>query len=169
MKMFILLLVLVFISLTSSFSLLKKTSSSSSSSSSTSTILYMNNNNNNNNDISSIKTSVTSSILSLNKVILSLASSSLLLQTINVKPALAGILDECNTKLNGYGLPPIVYVPSGFTPLVAEIGRGSAKKEIQNPIVVQFAHPASWVEAKTTVNNNGEAGTISANDYMKGI
>ena len=166
MKMFILLLVLVvFISLTSSFSLLsslKKTSSSSS------TILYMNNNNNNDN-ISSIKTSVTSSILSLNKVILSLASSSLLLQTINVKPALAGILDDCNTKLNGYGLPPIVYVPSGFTPLVAEIGRGSAKKQIQNPIIVQFAHPGSWVEATTTVNNNGEAGTISANDYMKGI
>ena len=37
-----------------------------------------------------------------------------------------------------------------------------------NPIVVQFCHPSLWVEAKTSVNNNGEAGTISANDYIKG-
>lgn len=37
-----------------------------------------------------------------------------------------------------------------------------------NPLLVQFAHPQLWVEAVTSFNNNGEAGTISANDYIKG-
>ena len=39
---------------------------------------------------------------------------------------------------------------------------------MKNPIIVQFSHPSLWIEAKTSVNNNGEAGTISANDYVKG-
>ena len=37
-----------------------------------------------------------------------------------------------------------------------------------NPILIQFCHPGLWVEATTTINNNGEAGTVSANDYIKG-
>ena len=37
-----------------------------------------------------------------------------------------------------------------------------------NPLLVQFSRPQLWVTATTTVNNNGEAGTISANDYIKG-
>ena len=37
-----------------------------------------------------------------------------------------------------------------------------------NPILVQFAHPGLWIESLTTVNTNGEAGTVSANDYIKG-
>ena len=88
--------------------------------------------------------------------------------TVGVQPAYAARLDDVNTKLAGYGLPPILFVPPGFTPLVSEYGRGSVKKQMDNPIVVQFAHPGNWIEARTTVNNNGEAGTISAGEYQKG-
>ena len=138
--------------------------------SSSSSSLYMMNSNNNN-DIKSMKSvvssSLSSSFSSFNKIMLTLATTTAI-NTIGATPAVAGVLEDCNTKLSNYGLPPIVFVPPGFTPLVAEIGRGSAKEAMSNPIVVQFAHPRLWVEATTTVNNNGEAGTISANDYIKG-
>jgi hypothetical protein len=85
------------------------------------------------------------------------------------KPAFAAKLSKCNEILTGYGLPPILFVPPGFSPLVSEFGRGNVKEGLaDNPILVQFAHPGNWVEARTSVNNNGEAGTISANDYIKG-
>jgi hypothetical protein len=85
------------------------------------------------------------------------------------QPAFAAKLSDCNEVLTRYGLPPILFVPPGFSPLVSEFGRGNIKEGLaDNPILVQFAHPGLWVEAKTSVNNNGEAGTISANDYIKG-
>lgn len=76
---------------------------------------------------------------------------------------LADTLEEANSKLSGYGFPPILYVPSGLSPLVSEFGRGSIREEMRNPILVQFAYPSFWVVQKTSVNVNGEAGTISAN------
>ena len=90
--------------------------------------------------------------------------------TISAMPqsAVASLLSDANTKLGGYGLPPIVFVPPNFVPLVSEYGRGSNDKPILNPILVQFAHPSSWVTQKTAVNNNGESGTVGANDYIKG-
>eukprot|EP01035_Chromulina_nebulosa_P021897 gene21897-28350_t len=108
-------------------------------------------------------------------------------------PAMAESLEDVNTKLAGYGLPPILFTPPGFTncqqpicllyrifhcqltfalplsyPLVSEFGRGNIREQMTNPLLVQFAHPSLWVVQKTSVNNNGEAGTISANDYIKG-
>ena len=83
------------------------------------------------------------------------------------KPSYADI-SEANNKLSEYGLPPIVFVPPGFSPLVCEYGRGSKDKPIENPIIVQFAYPSSWVVQKTQINNNGESGTVGANDYIKG-
>ena len=85
-------------------------------------------------------------------------------------PALAigGGLSEANAKLGNYGFPPIVFVPPGFQPLVSEYGRGNNQKAITNPILIQFTHPSGWVVQKTSVNNNGESGTVGANDYMKG-
>lgn len=95
-----------------------------------------------------------------------LAALSLFLKA---KPALAfGALENANQKLNDYGLPPIIFVPSGFSPIVSEYGRGNSKEKMENPILVQFAHPSLWVVATTSVNTNGEAGTVSANDYIKG-
>ena len=87
------------------------------------------------------------------------------------KPAVAvgsGGLAEANQKLSEYGLPPMLFVPPGFTPIVSEFGRGSIKEKMNNPVLVQFCHPAVWVQQKTVVNKNGESGTIAANDYMKG-
>eukprot|EP01031_Cornospumella_fuschlensis_P033268 gene33268-40249_t len=81
---------------------------------------------------------------------------------------LADTLEEANSKLSGYGYPPMLYIPSGLSPLVSEFGRGSIREEMRNPILVQFAYPSYWVVQKTSVNVNGEAGTISANDYLKG-
>lgn len=84
-------------------------------------------------------------------------------------PAMAfGKLEDANNKLTTYGLPPIIFVPPGFSPLVSEFGRGNIKEKMVNPLLVQFCHPQLWVEAVTSYNNNGEAGTISANDYIKG-
>eukprot|EP01040_Poterioochromonas_malhamensis_P004893 gene4893-5248_t len=80
----------------------------------------------------------------------------------------ADSLSEANTKLAEYGFPPILFVPSGFSPVVSEFGRGGLTTEMKNPILVQFASPNLWVVQKTSVNNNGEAGTISTNDYQKG-
>ncbi len=80
----------------------------------------------------------------------------------------AGRMEDVNDKLASYGLPPLLFVPPGFTPLVSEFGRGNIKQAMVNPILIQFCHPGLWVEATTTINNNGEAGTVSANDYIKG-
>mmetsp|Transcript_10743 Transcript_10743/g.17528 ORF Transcript_10743/g.17528 Transcript_10743/m.17528 type:complete len:300 (+) Transcript_10743:102-1001(+) len=85
-----------------------------------------------------------------------------------VQPAAAVSLESVNSKLASYDLPPFLYVPPGFSPLVSEFGRGNIREKMTNPILVQFAHPNTWVVQTTSVNNNGEAGTVSANDYMKG-
>jgi hypothetical protein len=85
-----------------------------------------------------------------------------------MQTAFALKLEEANTKLTTYNLPPIIFVPPGFSPLVSEFGRGNIKEKMVNPLLVQFCHPQLWVEAVTSYNNNGEAGTISANDYIKG-
>lgn len=78
----------------------------------------------------------------------------------------ADSLSEANTKLAEYGFPPILFVPSGFSPVVSEFGRGGLTTEMKNPILVQFASPNLWVVQKTSVNNNGEAGTISTNGKL---
>lgn len=79
-------------------------------------------------------------------------------------PAFAfGELEAANNKLANYGLPPILFVPPNFTPIVSEFGRGNSREQMSNPVVVEFSHPSLWVTATTNVNNNGESGTISAN------
>lgn len=85
-------------------------------------------------------------------------------------PVFADALKDSNAKLAGYGLPPIIFVPPGFSPVTSEYGRGNVKDGYSNsnPILIQFAKPALWVEEKTSINNNGEAGKVSANDYIKG-
>eukprot|EP01041_Mallomonas_annulata_P011689 gene11689-24475_t len=80
----------------------------------------------------------------------------------------ANALETANSKLGDYNLPPILFVPPGFNPIVSEYGRGNAKSAISNPIIVQFCAPQAWIVEKTTVNNNGESGKIAANDYVKG-
>jgi hypothetical protein len=55
-----------------------------------------------------------------------------------VQPALAvGGLNKVNAKLQGYGLPPVVNVPDGFTPLCDIYGKGSNRF----PLLITFNHP----------------------------
>ena len=76
--------------------------------------------------------------------VLALTSAALL----RPAPAFAGRLENVNEKLTGYGLPPILFVPPGFMPLVSEYGRGNIKEAMTNPILIQFSHPALWVEVR---------------------
>jgi len=92
-----------------------------------------------------------------------------LLSFLKAEPAFAfGALENANQKLSTYGLPPIIFIPNGLSPIVSEYGRGNSREKMENPILVQFCHPSLWVVATTSVNTNGEAGTVSANDYIKG-
>ena len=75
----------------------------------------------------------------------------------------ADSVEAVNNKLSSYELPPILFVPPGFSPLASEFGRGNIREQMKNPILVQFVYPQLWVVQKTSVNNNGEAGTVSAN------
>jgi hypothetical protein len=51
----------------------------------------------------------------------------------------AGTLEQANEKLASYGLPPILFVPPGFAPLVSEYGRGNNNE----PMVIKLMknHP----------------------------
>lgn len=64
------------------------------------------------------------------------ASAALLLTK---QPAFAFNREDANKILSSYDLPPILFIPPGFAPLVSEFGRGNIKKgfEQQNPILVQ--------------------------------
>jgi hypothetical protein len=59
-------------------------------------------------------------------------------------------IEDANNKLSGYSLPPIIYVPNGYSALVSEFGRGNAQQPISNPILVQFVYPQLWVVQKTS-------------------
>lgn len=87
---------------------------------------------------------------------------------LSIQSASASSLEESNNKLSQYDLPPIIYVPPGFTTFVSEFGRGSLKNPSINPVVVQFCHPGNWIQERIAVNNNGESGKVAANDYIKG-
>lgn len=77
-------------------------------------------------------------------------------------------VESINTQLAAYQLPPILFTPPGFVNLVSEFGRGTNPDTMTNPLLVQFAHPSLWVEQRPSLTNNGEAGALSANDYIKG-
>ena len=96
---------------------------------------------NNNEEPVSISDSLMKRSVQAMKVITSLTASLVSINMINNKPVIAASVESCNTKLSGYGLPPIIFVPPGFSPLVSEFGRGNIKEEMKNPILVQFAHP----------------------------
>lgn len=105
----------------------------------------------------------------------SISAASFLALAITGKPQpvlAATSVEAANAKLSTYDLPPVLFVPPSFSVVVSEYGRGNYRAGLADkkstPVLVQFAYPQMWVVATTTVNNNGEAGTISANDYIKG-
>ncbi len=83
-------------------------------------------------------------------------------------PAQAASLSKVNSELAGYGLPPMLDLPGGFSPLVEVYGKTAGAKKERPTYLVQFAYPSTWVVSRPSVDKNGEEGTISAGDYQKG-
>lgn len=83
---------------------------------------------------------------------------------------------DCNALLTRLGYAPMK-VSGGFSPLVQFIGfdkpaniDGFKAKEraFQSPLLVRFLYPNGWLVESPSVTENGEAGNIGANNYIKG-
>jgi hypothetical protein len=83
---------------------------------------------------------------------------------------------DCNALLTRLGYAPMK-VSGGFSPLVQFIGfdkpaniDGFKAKEraFQSPLLVRFLYPSGWLVESPSVTENGEAGNIGANNYIKG-
>lgn len=83
---------------------------------------------------------------------------------------------ECNKLLSNLGKPTFK-VPGGFQPLVAYIGTampanidGQKVKDraFSSTLLVRFLYPSGWLVETPSVTDNGEAGNIGANNYVKG-
>eukprot|EP00967_Tisochrysis_lutea_P041423 scaffold49786_cov25-Tisochrysis_lutea.AAC.2 len=78
--------------------------------------------------------------------------------------------------LESQGFPPLPNV-NGLSPLVEYIGAappanidGSKTKDraFSNTLLVKFLYPSGWLVEFPTITENGEAGKIAANNYLKG-
>lgn len=74
------------------------------------------------------------------------------------------------------GFPPLPVV-NGLSPLVQYIGAappanidGAKTKEraFTSTLLVKFLYPTGWLVETPTITENGEAGKIAANNYLKG-
>lgn len=95
---------------------------------------------------------------------------------------------DINAQLLAYSLPPIEKVPGGFKPLIQAIG-GTVGANIDGSkvidsigsyvttkgglksgerVLVLFNYPSSWIVSLPIETANGESGTVSANNYVKG-
>jgi len=83
---------------------------------------------------------------------------------------------EANKLLTSLGFSQMK-VPGGFTPIVQYIGfappaniDGFKAKEraFTSPLLVRFLCPSGWLIESPSITENGEAGNIGANNYIKG-
>ena len=83
---------------------------------------------------------------------------------------------EINRFLKSMGYSEIK-VPSGASPLVEYIGAAPAanidgikarERAFKSALLVRFVYPSGWLVQTPTITENGEAGTIGANNYIKG-
>jgi hypothetical protein len=74
------------------------------------------------------------------------------------------------------GFPPLPTI-NGLSPLVQYIGAappanidGSKSKDraFKSTLLVKFLYPSGWLVETPTITENGEAGKIAANNYLKG-
>lgn len=81
-----------------------------------------------------------------------------------------------NKLLSSYGFSEMK-VPGGFSPLVQYIGTappanidGSKQKSrgFKDTLLVRFMYPSGWLVETPSIDENGEAGNIGANNYVKG-
>lgn len=91
-----------------------------------------------------------------------------------VAPALAE--SKANVRLTSLGFPPLKSV-SGYFQLAEFLGKAGAANidgektrgfKLSSPLLVAFNYPQTWVTALPTVSSNGESGTVSAGNYIKG-
>jgi len=83
---------------------------------------------------------------------------------------------DVNKLLVSQGFPELK-APKGLSPYVGYIGTappanidGSKSKEraFSSPLLVRFAYPSSWLPEIPSITENGEAGNVGANNYIKG-
>lgn len=81
-----------------------------------------------------------------------------------------------NKYLATLGLPPLK-VPGGFSPLIQYIGTAPPanldglkvkSRGFKDTLLVQFVYPSGWILETPSIDENGEAGNIGANNYVKG-
>jgi len=115
----------------------------------------------------------------------SAAAASLLLSSVPL-PALADVRGvnqdmprnekEVNKYLTNMGFKPLK-VPNGFSPLLQYIGTATPanidgfkarERAFDSTLLVRFAYPNGWLVESPTITENGEAGNIGANNYVKG-
>ncbi|KAJ1621196.1 hypothetical protein T492DRAFT_1072325 [Pavlovales sp. CCMP2436] len=103
------------------------------------------------------------------------APAALALATFAPSAALAGE-SKANARLASLGLPPLANV-NGYIQLAEFIGKsGPANIDgektrgfvLPSPLIVAFSYPQTWVTALPTTSSNGESGTVSAGNYIKG-
>lgn len=91
-------------------------------------------------------------------------------------PAVAKSLEEAQQELTTYGLPdlaPTQQPPFGWSYAVEPVGLTQdayyGKFKIgSEPMVLTFLVPPLWIVSRPTIDYNGAAGTVQANDYPKG-
>jgi hypothetical protein len=83
---------------------------------------------------------------------------------------------EINAMLKARGFAPM-QVPGGMSPLVAFIGTATPAnidgqkvkdRAFKSPLLVRFVYPSGWLLETPNIDENGEAGNIGANNYVKG-
>lgn len=83
---------------------------------------------------------------------------------------------DVNKLLTSLGFSPMK-VPGGFAPLVEYIGTATPanidgtnfkERAFTSPLLVRFLYPSGWLVESPSITENGEAGNIGANNYIKG-
>merc|ERR1719440_639373 len=81
-----------------------------------------------------------------------------------------------NKLLSSYGFATMK-VPGGFSPLVQYIGTAppanidgfkARERAFSNTLLVRFVFPNGWLVETPTITENGKAGNIGANNFVKG-
>jgi len=83
---------------------------------------------------------------------------------------------KANRLLVSLGFAPLPNT-KGYTQLAEFVGKAGAANidgqktrgfKLDSPLLVAFNYPGTWVTALPTVSTNGESGTVSAGNYIKG-
>lgn len=91
-------------------------------------------------------------------------------------PLAAHAESKANTRLVSLGFPRLPEV-NGYFQIAEFLGRANPANidgektrgfKLPTPLLVAFNYPQTWVTALPTISTNGESGTVSAGNYIKG-